>query len=236
VILDTRQHVDYFVETFGLPAAKFSALPVGCSDAIYAPQPYTPEDGPLRVLSYSSYLPLHGIDIILRAAAALRTRDDVPALHFRLIGDGTLLPAMQRLAQELALDNVEFMPPVSQPQLAKEIAAADICLGGHFHDSCKAGRVIPGKIYQMLAVGRPVIAADTPANRELLTADTTALMVSPSSPEALADGIRRLAADGPLRARLAQAGRALYAARAAQPVITQQLEDVVRRMSVQADG
>ena len=232
VLLDTRQHVDYFVNTFGLPRTKFSAIPVGCSDTIYAPQPYAPPaSGPLRVLSYSSYMPLHGIDTILRAAATLRDRDNAPDLRFRLIGDGALLPAMRALAAELALENVEFLPPVPQSQLAREIAAADICLGGHFHDSCKAGRVIPGKIYQMLAIGRPVIAADTPANRELLTAETSALMVPPSSPGALADAMQRLAADVSLRQRLADAGRALYAARAAQPVITQMVEATVRGMA-----
>ena len=94
VLLDTRRHVEYFVDTFGLPPAKFSVIPVGCSDAIYTPQPYVPaSSGPLRVLSYSSYLPLHGIDTILRTAAALRARDDVPDLRFRLIGDGALLGA-----------------------------------------------------------------------------------------------------------------------------------------------
>lgn len=231
VLLDTPQHVDYFVETFDLPPEKFTAIPVGCSDAIYTPQPYIPPaQGPLRVLSYSSYLPLHGIDVVLHAAALLRTRADVPPLRFRLIGDGLLHREMRTLAAELALDNVEFAPPVSQPQLAQEIAAADICLGGHFHHSCKAGRVVPGKIFQMLAVGRPIIAADTPANRTLLADGATALMTPPSAPVALADAVHKLAGDAALRTELARNGRHRYVACCSQPVITRMVETTVAQV------
>jgi glycosyltransferase involved in cell wall biosynthesis len=226
VLLDTHHHVRYFVETFGLPSSHFSAVPVGCSEAIYAFRPLPAPRPCLEVLSYATFLPLHGIETTLRAAALLR---DAPVC-IRLIGSGPTLRAMQALAQELRLDNVVFDPPVAPQALSAAIAAADICLGGHFGAGDKAGRVIPGKIYQMLAVGRPVIAADAAGNRELLRHGESAYLVPPGAPAALAAAVRELAADASLRRRLAAGGHAAYQARASEAVIAEQLRSIVEAM------
>lgn len=223
VLLDTRSHVDYFVETFDLPRDRFDALPVGCSDAIFTLAPLPARNDPLRVLGYSTFLPLHGMDVILDAAAQLTDA----SLTIKLIGDGPLHAQMRKQAQRLALTNVTFAPPVSPTTLAREIAAADICLGGHFSSGEKAGRVIPGKIYQMLAVGRPVIAADAPGNRELLTHGETAWFVPPGDAGALAQALCVLAGDRDLRHRLARTGRALYERCCSEAVIARRLEAIV---------
>ena len=144
ILLDTTQHVDYFVETFGIPISKFTAIPVGCSESIYHPR-VTPQLRPVGqenqtvVLSYTTFLPLHGMETVLQAASQLQPE----SLHFRIIGDGPLLPAMQQLAATLGLQNVTFVPLVPPSVLATEIAGADICLGGHFGENAKAGRVVP---------------------------------------------------------------------------------------------
>lgn len=229
VLLDTTQHVDYFVRTFGLPAAKFTALPVGCSEAIYYPQPAAKQNASAAttlVLSYTTFLPLHGMETILHAAAALQ---GVP-IHFRLIGAGPLLPAMQQLAARLGLSNLTFAPSVSPSTLAKEIAAADICLGGHFGPSEKAGRVVPGKIYQLLAMDKAIIAGDTPANRTLLQDREQALLVPPTDPQALANAILTLHQDSALRIRLAAQGYQLYQATCSEAVITQRLNTVIEQL------
>jgi glycosyltransferase involved in cell wall biosynthesis len=227
VLLDTQQHVNYFVHTLKLPGDLFTALPVGCSDDIYTPELQTTNTGSVtRVLGYCTYLPLHGVDVILRAAALVT---DLP-MCFRLVGSGRLLPSMQRLAAELQLRNVTFAPPVAPRQLAQEIAAANLCLGGHFGASEKAARVIPGKIYQMLAVGRAVIAADAPGNRELLAHGESAYLVPPDNPEDLATALRVLHTDVSFRMRLAQGGQARYSQAASEAVLTEKLHSVVAQV------
>jgi len=223
VLLDTPLHVDYFVRTFDLPATKFTAVPVGCSEAIYYPRPKPATDEKTLVLSYTTFLPLHGIETVLHAAAELQA---LP-IHFRLIGAGPLLPAMQQLATSLGLHNLTFAPPVPPASLATEIAAADICLGGHFGDSEKAGRVVPGKIYQMLAMAKPVIAADAPANRDLLQHGQAALLVPPTNAHALAHAIATLHQDPALRASLAEQGHRLYQATCSEAVIAAQVRQVL---------
>lgn len=231
VLLDTQHHVDYFVQTFHLPATKLTAIPVGCSEAIYHPQAKptigaTIAGGQTLVLSYTTFLPLHGMETILHAAAQLRTAP----IHFRLIGAGPLLPAMKALAASLKLSNLSFAPPVPPTGLAAEIAAADICLGGHFGESDKAGRVVPGKIYQMLAMAKPLIAGDTPANRALLHHGQHALLIPSTDPEALATAILTLHSDRALRAHLANQGHQLYKTACSEAVIRQQLQAVIEQV------
>ncbi|MEZ4709249.1 MAG: glycosyltransferase [Caldilineaceae bacterium] len=228
VLLDTPRHAAYFVETFGLPAEKVSALPVGCQESIFQPQPFRPTHQSFtQVLYYSTYLPLHGVETVIRAAHHLRHE----AICFRLIGNGPEYAAVRQLAEKFKLENITFAPPVSLAEIATEIAAADICLGGHFGDSDKAGRVVPGKIYQILAMARPAIAAASPANGELLTHGQNAWLIPSGDPLALAQAIQTLHDDCALRHHLGQQGRQLYEQTCSEAVITEQLHKIITSMT-----
>jgi len=227
VLLDTAAHVDYFAKTFGVQRERLDWLPVGCSDALFAlRQPQAAGDRPTQVLSYCTYLPIHGAETILQAAARVQGE----SIEFHLIGSGPLYPAMRALAAWLNLRNVTFWPPCTPAQLADAIAAADLCLGGHFGASDKAQRVVPGKIYQMLAVGRAVIAADAPGNRELLVHGVSAYLTPPADADALAVALITLHRDPALRSILATGGHACYLDHASEAVITTRLQIIVDRL------
>lgn len=226
VLLDTQAHVRYFCQTFGLAPERFSALPVGCNDEIFFPRGEPPgERDVTTVLYYCTYLPLHGVDVVLATADLLR---DWP-IAFRLIGDGPLHPKMTALAATLRLPRICFLPPAPAPEIAAALHQADIALGGHFGVSAKARHTIPGKLYQMLAAQRPVIAADSPANRELLRHGDAALLTPPNNPVALAGAILHLHLDQAMRRRLAERGRAIYLAQASERVIATQLQAIVQQ-------
>jgi glycosyltransferase involved in cell wall biosynthesis len=93
--------------------------------------------------------------------------------------------------------------------------------------------VIPNKAYQALACGRALITGDTPAARELLRDGVDALLVPPGDPRALAHAVRRLAGDAALTARIAEAGRETYVARAGEAALGRRwrrlLEDLIAR-------
>jgi glycosyltransferase involved in cell wall biosynthesis len=217
VLIDTPQQREFFIRNFRIPDSAISALPVGCNEEIF--RPLRVREKP-TVLYYSSYQPLHGVETVIQAADRLYDTE----LTFRLIGAGQTYPAARDLAAQLRLKHVEFLDPVALEALPPEIASSAICLGGHFGESEKAGRVIPGKIYQLLAMGRPVIAADTPANRSLLVHGESAYLVPPGDPAALADAIRKLDNDPATRQHIAQGGRKAYERAASEKAITQQLQ------------
>jgi len=110
---------------------------------------------------------------------------------------------------------------VSRDLLADEIAAATLCLG-IFGTTAKARRVVPNKVFECVAVGRPVITADTEGIRSAFTDDEIA-MVPPGDPEALADEIRRLHANPGPRERMAFAARQHYLEEYATDSLTRDL-------------
>src|SRR5690606_7752009 len=80
---------------------------------------------------------------------------------------------------------------IDYTDLRREIAAADVCLG-IFGTSDKAASVIPNKVFQVLAAGRPLITRDSPAIRELVEHDMQDITLVPSGDaRSLADAIMR---------------------------------------------
>lgn len=224
VLLDTDLHADYFQTTFGIPRERLRALPVGCNESVFYPRSVTKGDNTTRVLFYTTYLPLHGVLTVIHAASQVRAER---RLCFTLLGAGPELAEARRLAKALRADNVIFAPPVPLTSLPDHIAAADIVLGGHFGTSAKANRVIPGKLYQILALGRPLIAGDTPANRTLLTEGVQARLCPPANPEALAAAVLELHHDPERRVHLGMAARAHYLQHCSEAVITAQLGKLI---------
>ena len=49
-----------------------------------------------------------------------------------MIGDGMEYERIRQLCNELDVQNVEFKAPMPIDRLADEVAAATVCLGGHF--------------------------------------------------------------------------------------------------------
>lgn len=226
LLLDTPQHAAYFVNTFNLATAQVSSVPVGCNEQIFYRRPPVPRQDKTIVLHYSTFLPLHGVNVILQAAGRLR---DLP-IHFRLIGEGPLHTSMLALAETLNLTNVEFLPSVSLTKLADEIAHAHICLGGHFGSSEKSQRVVPGKIYQMMAMQRALIAVDSPANRALLQHGSSALLVPARDPRQLAETILQLHADPARGDFLATAAYQLFTEECSEQVIGAKVGEVIATM------
>lgn len=203
VLLDTFAHIDYFTGTFGLPRDKFHRLLVGADETLFYPRERARADGRFRVFYCSSFLPLHGAQYVIQAAALLRAEKEI---EFVVVGRGMEHGKAVELAGKLGADNVRFVDWLPYRQLPLEIAQADLCLGGHFSDIDKAKRVIAGKSYQFIAMKKPVILGDCRGNRELFTDRVNALLVGMADAEALARGIVELKEDAPLRERIAEGG------------------------------
>ncbi len=206
VLADTWAHSTYYQETFGLARERLAVVPVGA-----LPEPQA--DGAAReldagerltVLQYGKWSPLHGADVVLGAAELLR---DEP-FRFALIGEGQLSSALRERIAGSGLTNVDWLGELPHAELRAHTLAADVCLGV-FGRSQKAGRVVPNKVFDALACGRPVVTADTPGAREWLRDGESALLTPAGDPAALAAALRRLR-DARERSRIAQGGLDLY--------------------------
>ncbi len=205
VVADTRANAEHLAELADLPPERIEVCFVGAEERLFKPG-WAPEE-PFTALFVGKLIPLHGLETILAAARA------APELHFRVVGSGQL----EGLIQERP-ENVEWVPWVEYERLPAELHRAG-CALGIFGTSDKAMRVIPNKAFQALACGTPLVTADTPAARELLIHDESALLVPAGEPDALAAALRMLHADPELAQRLGRGGRAAYEARASEQAL-----------------
>jgi len=215
VLADTAAHAAYYREALRVAGSRLVVVPVGAlpvAEATGSARDLAPGE-PLIVFQYGKWSPLHGAATVLEAAELLR-REPV---RFVLAGEGQLSGELRGSIAARGLANVEWLGMVSHDELRRRTLAADVCLGV-FGTSEKAGRVVPNKVYDALAAGRPIVTADSPGAREALTDGESALLVPPGSAEALATVLRRLL-DGGERLRLGTAALALYRERFTPEVI-----------------
>jgi glycosyltransferase involved in cell wall biosynthesis len=207
ILLDTDAHIAWFRATFGVPLVKLHRIWVGADDELMTPCRAPRSDGRFTVFFYGRFIPLHGVEHILQAAEALQVRDR--EVRFVLCGTGQTFPAMHRLAASRRISNVEFLGPRPPPELRRLICDSDLCLG-IFGTGAKARAVIPNKVFDALACGRPVVTADTPAAREALSHGQDVYLCRGGDPDALAEAITTLKADPEGRNRIAAAGHDLF--------------------------
>jgi glycosyltransferase involved in cell wall biosynthesis len=136
-------------------------------------------------LFYGQFIPLHGVDIIIQAAQYL---GDAP-IRWTLIGRGQEAPRIQAQLAKQPVDGLQWLEWVPYERLLEHIAQADVCLG-IFGTSQKAASVIPNKVFQVVAAGRPLVTCDSPGIRELLTDSPPCVRLVPAGEaKALADAV-----------------------------------------------
>lgn len=157
VLADTRPHADFFITTFGLDPDRVKVVYVGAEEPLFhpAPMPNHADGSSFEVLFYGSFIGLQAPQVIVEAARLYQG----PPVQWTLLGDGPLRAECERLAA--GLPNVRFEDPIPYANLPGRIHRADILLGV-FGASAKAGRVIPNKVFQALACGRPVVTRQSP--------------------------------------------------------------------------
>jgi glycosyltransferase involved in cell wall biosynthesis len=214
VIADTAANAAYMAELASLD--RVAHVYVGAEDRLFTHAWSPPET--FSVLFVGKLIPLHGLRLILDAAALL------PQIPFTIVGTG-----QEQGLLASAPPNVRHVEWVDYRQLPAAYAGAG-CALGIFGAGAKTDRVIPNKVFQALAVGTPVITADTRAARELLTHSRDALLVE-RNPEALADTIRGLAEDASQARSIGDAGRSTYEREASEEVLGKRWLDALLPLS-----
>lgn len=176
------------------PGSRVFSLPVGAPAWARVTEPMP--SGPLRVLFYGSYLPLHGTDTIIDALALCPS--DV---RLTMVGSadraGGVPEAVARAAARGVSARVDFVPSVPPEELASFLTHHHVVLG-LFGRSGKAASVIANKVWQGLAAGRVVVTRQSVALEEIrsLVADQLRT-VPPGDASALADELVRLSENIP---------------------------------------
>jgi glycosyltransferase involved in cell wall biosynthesis len=150
------------------------------------------------VLAYTGIIGhAQGLEVVLRAAEHLRDR---PEVLFLLVGDGPERAGLLALAREKALTNVRFIDPMSRRAVLALVAACDGVVVPLRRNKLFEG-AIPSKIFEALALGRPLLLGVTgEAERLFIEQGQAGLAFTPEDDRSLEQAVRRYLDDAHLRA------------------------------------
>ena len=154
------------------------------------------------VVTYAGHLyPWKGVDILLRAMARL------PAVRGVIVGGHPAerdLGRLQALAGSLGIANrVTFTGFVSRRSVAQFLDKADVLVMPHTATPVSERYASPLKLFEYMAAGKPIVASDLSAVREILRDEENACLVTPGDADALSAGIARVLGDPALAGRVA---------------------------------
>jgi len=196
-LVGNTRDITRWIVAQGWPAERAHHLPNFVADLAGAAPAALP-GAPPRLLAMGRLHRNKGFDVAIRALALL------PGAHLAIAGEGPERAALAALAREAGVaERVAFLGWRSD--VGALLAAADVFVCSSRHEPL--GNIV----LEAWSAARPVVAAAAEGPRELIADGETGLLVPPDAPEALAAAIGALLADPARAARLAAAGRALYA-------------------------
>jgi glycosyltransferase involved in cell wall biosynthesis len=185
LISDTMAHFKYWETLFGKFTGKHLVLPVLADTSIYYPLDKKIENEKIRILFYGSFIPLHGIDVILNAFSIMEKNNI--SFEANIIGKGQMYSQMKELYSSLNLTQVSMNGEViNENQLSNMIREHDIVLG-IFGESEKAKSVIPNKVYQSTACKKCTVSMKSDVLKEFYNEED--LITCNNNPESLANAL-----------------------------------------------
>jgi colanic acid biosynthesis glycosyl transferase WcaI len=153
---------------------------------------------------------VHRFEEVIEAAALVAERD--PAVHFAFIGGGPRRAEIEQACAERGLHNVSFRGYLPREALGGSLPAADVHLVTLRPEH--TGVAVPGKLYGILAAGRPVlfVGAKHCESADAVRDARAGFTFKPGQGTELAQAILELHADRELRERLGENARRAFLA------------------------
>lgn len=154
-----------------------------------------------KVLLYSGNMgKKQGLELIINAAKKLKDHSDI---YFVLCGDGAVKDML--VESSIDLENVLFIPLQPLEKLNELLSLADIHLLPQKEGA--EDLVMPSKLTNMAASGRPVIATAREGTEVELVVRHCGISVPPEDLESFVEAVLELAANPSRRQELGKAGR-----------------------------
>lgn len=235
VIVVGRCMREVLARSYGVPGEKVSVVPNFADPLAIQPGPretrFRRDNGVEGfVVLYSGNMGAHHrLEDLLEAAAILRAEQ--PDVTFAMVGGGAKREALGEMVAARELTNVRLLPAVPRAELSDLLASADVCFVTL--EPGMEGLAVPSKVYNIMAAGRPIIAAMEPVAEvaRMLEEVGCGLRVEHRAPRQIADAILALRQD-PARAEEmgARARKALEEHYTAAQV-AEQLHDTLRAVA-----
>ena len=161
-----------------------------------------------------------GLDVVLNAAVLLRERTNI---HFLLIGDGPEKAMLLEMKTKLDPINVRFIDRMPRAELLSLMRSIDaVVVPLRKNDLFKGA--IPSKIFEALALGKPLLLGVEGEAKRLFVDDAGAgLAYDPENAHSLAGAVRRVCDDRATAHEMGARGREYVRAHFDRDVLTERL-------------
>jgi glycosyltransferase involved in cell wall biosynthesis len=164
-------------------------------------------EGDYKILYHGYIHRERGAMDVMEAVKKLRDLDINICLLMIGPSDGATLRRLRKyIESEKTKTHVRVMNQISSTLIPNVIAGSNLCVSP-LHDIEKYRWSFPVKIYEYLAMGKPVIATDLPGTSHIVKHRVNGLLYPPGDIDALIQGLRELIQNGELYTRLCENAR-----------------------------
>jgi len=209
IVVNSPAYVEYLVNK-GVAREKISLISNGVDPDMFSPSldsaTYRKRhhlEGKFIAVYAGAIGPANDIRTIVDAAKIL---SNDPEIHFVIAGDGKARGEIEQLIEQLKLTNISMPGVIPKSEIAEFLAMADVCLAT-LMDIRMFKMTFPNKVFDYMAAGRPTILGIDGVIREVLEKSEGGIFVQPGDPQSLAQAVKRLQQDPPLRHRMGQQAR-----------------------------
>lgn len=217
----------------GAASEKIVLLPNGADTDRFVPlpasNPVTDQFpfGDRFVAMYAGVLGLkHDLETVLEAASMVRSEKQI---LFVLAGNGAQYDHLVQRAAQMKLDNVLFTGEHGVEEVPYMLARADLCLSSLLpHPYLE--KIISVKIFEYLACGKPVVAAQEGEGANIVRACDGGIVVPPEDAAAMASAILELYRDPERRASMGRRGKQYVEQNYSRRVIAERLGSLMKSL------
>ena len=136
-----------------------------------------------------SFGPWHGAETMIRGLALLPT-----GIRLVMIGEGRLRQRCMELANDLDVqERIEWTGAMTHDEAIRRLAGSDVLVSPHLQLEDTPFFGSPTKLFEYLAIGRPIVASSLEQLAEVLRDGDNAMLATPGDHVALAAAIERVA-------------------------------------------
>lgn len=185
ILITSQMFRDYFRQQFGIEDKMIEYLPQYASSGFDFLPACAKEEG-IHLLFAGNIGAAQSLDTVLNAAKLLKGEAN---LYWHIVGDGSELENLKKLAAELTLDNVIFHGRKPLEEMPAYYAMADAMLVT-LTDDPFISMTLPAKVQSYMAAGKPVIAASNGEIPKVIHASGCGFCVQAGDANGLAQAVR----------------------------------------------
>lgn len=224
ILITSRMFRDYLVEQHGVADDKIEYLPQYAADAFEnLPSVSSGKKQTLDLMFAGNIGTAQSLQTVLLAAELLT---DLPQLRIHIVGDGSELENLKKLAVEKHLHRVIFYGRKPREEMPRYYAMADAMLVTLTADPF-ISLTLPGKVQTYMAAGKPILGAANGEIPRTITAADCGFCSPAEDAGGLANVIRQFACSTN-KEQLGRNAKTYYNAHFARPRFMDALENELR--------